>query len=612
MAIYREDIVDIELNTGSLHRSFVTRTAGEGDTKANIFGIRVFRDGEPVDLTGCDCQGFFMGPDGTNLQIQGSTYTGVSGNKAWVQLHQNCYAVEGQFALAIKLVGGGVTGTMRIVDGMISNTGVTGAVSPTSEIPTTEEIIAAYNTATQAVPALASLVNSIPLQPSGIFINNAQTLAEYPDADEFPLNKIVLVAKAQAESVLHTPFSDEAYTIISAGFSRTTNNPPYGGEIQIAVPMFTTKEAIKYRYNDGEGFSAWKGLDIDFLLSPSGIYINSSTTLAQFPDANVLPVNKIAMVADAQAAEMENAPYGKGFVIVSTGFSKTAGAGYGGEIQIAFPFTRSTAYQDMGVKYRYNYGGTSETWTGWITMGSMVYYATPSNFIEVIDEALRTMNATVYLETGTYYLFDETHNETYWKNKRAVTRYTGINLRNNIRLVGMGKVVFSAEYSGSDDDIKENFSIFCIAQSCRLENLELVGKNISYIVHDDQALINLLPSDMEYNNIKMTHKGSTHSFQYAAPICIGGGALYVKRVIKDCVFSAPERGNPVNYHTATDGDSDIIMNGCVFKNGTIGFNAFGSGGVMTVMISNNLLQADIIGKTAAGVTCYDWNNVIAN
>ena len=145
MALYREDIADIELESGTLFRSFANRNIGEGDIIANRYGVRLFRNGEPVNIGGGSCQGIFMAPDGQNILISGSTYTGVNGNVAYVDLPQACYNVNGQFTLAIKVIGGGVTGTMRIVDGVVNNTGVTGAVAPTETIPTYQEILAVYD-----------------------------------------------------------------------------------------------------------------------------------------------------------------------------------------------------------------------------------------------------------------------------------------------------------------------------------------------------------------------------------------------------------------------------------------------------------------------------------
>ena len=145
MAVYREDLADIELESGTLHRSFLNRAIGKGDNLANRFGVRLFRNGEPVNVSLASCQGIFMAPNGQNILISGSSLTGVSGNTAWVQLPQACYNVEGQFALAIKVIGDGVTGTMRIVDGTVDNTGTDGAVAPTGTVPTYQEVLAVYD-----------------------------------------------------------------------------------------------------------------------------------------------------------------------------------------------------------------------------------------------------------------------------------------------------------------------------------------------------------------------------------------------------------------------------------------------------------------------------------
>lgn len=142
--IYKESFVDVELTSGTIYRSFFARAIGKDDNYADRFGVRVFRNGEPVILHGCSCQGVFMAPNGESIYITSLDYTSVDGNRAWVQLPQACYDYEGQFTLAIKVVGNGITGTMRIVDGVVSNTGVDGAVAPRDSIPTYQEILALY------------------------------------------------------------------------------------------------------------------------------------------------------------------------------------------------------------------------------------------------------------------------------------------------------------------------------------------------------------------------------------------------------------------------------------------------------------------------------------
>ena len=155
MAIFHEDIVDINLNGGSFHRSFKPTSIGTGDKNANRFGMRVFRDGMPEDLDEVICQAVFQDPMGNNIAL--TDHGTVSGNLAYVTLPQACYNYEGRFCLAIKLIGGGVTGTMRIVDGVINNTHTGSTVAPTGAVPTYQEVLATYDEAIEAIETVGEM-----------------------------------------------------------------------------------------------------------------------------------------------------------------------------------------------------------------------------------------------------------------------------------------------------------------------------------------------------------------------------------------------------------------------------------------------------------------------
>ena len=148
MAIYKEDIVDIELSTGKIFRSFLEHTIGSGDKKANRFGIRAYRNGRPETLGGV-CGGYFIRADGTTVPI---TDSAVSGNLAYVTLPEACYAVEGNFALAIKCQVEGTISTMRIVDGVVSRTTTDAVVDPGAIIPSVEDLIEAIEEAVESIP----------------------------------------------------------------------------------------------------------------------------------------------------------------------------------------------------------------------------------------------------------------------------------------------------------------------------------------------------------------------------------------------------------------------------------------------------------------------------
>ena len=149
MANYREDIVDIELTGGNIHRSFAKHAIGGGDEAANRFGIRTFRNGEPENISG-NCFGLFIRADGETVAINNGT---VSGNVAYVTLPSACYAVEGCFSLAIKVTGTNMTGTMRIVDGVVDRTSTDTPVDPGTILPTIDDLIEAINEAVASIPS---------------------------------------------------------------------------------------------------------------------------------------------------------------------------------------------------------------------------------------------------------------------------------------------------------------------------------------------------------------------------------------------------------------------------------------------------------------------------
>lgn len=157
MAIYRENFRRVELASGIV-RDGGPVVIGEGDVLADRFGIDVYRGAGnfPIDLTGVSCQGYFIRQNGDTVVITGT----VNGNRAYVDLPQACYAYEGQFSLAIKLVGGGTTGTMRIVDGVVRRTTTDTPVDPGSVVPSLAELLALIDDCEEATEAAQDAADS--------------------------------------------------------------------------------------------------------------------------------------------------------------------------------------------------------------------------------------------------------------------------------------------------------------------------------------------------------------------------------------------------------------------------------------------------------------------
>lgn len=154
MAIYKSDILDIDLENGMVFRSFMNKSIGEGDSYENRFGFRCKRNGEPVSLSGSTVIGHFIRADGTTVEINGGS---VSGDTAYITLPAACYAVEGQFTLAIKLSGGGITGTFRIIDGTVVNTTNGAVVDPGEVIPDLSDYLAVVEDAEDAAETISGI-----------------------------------------------------------------------------------------------------------------------------------------------------------------------------------------------------------------------------------------------------------------------------------------------------------------------------------------------------------------------------------------------------------------------------------------------------------------------
>lgn len=279
MAIYHEDIVTVELSSGSIHRSFLNHSIGSGDSAANRFGIRVLRNGEEVDLSGCSCYGYFRDPQGNNIALTANGT--VDGSLAYVTLPQACYNYEGQFCLAIKLIGGGVTGTMRIVDGMVDNTHTGGAVAPTGAVPSYSEIISQYDAMVAATAAangcIAETFDATKAYKAGQYVINSGALyrltadhaanttwantskAEVKFGNELSDTKSVLEGVIDLENIMDClldysyGFGDKkAYTSSSA----SVEIRQFGTKITVNGNNGTSTTNIRFKLNGGLAYAS--------------------------------------------------------------------------------------------------------------------------------------------------------------------------------------------------------------------------------------------------------------------------------------------------------------------------------------------------------------------
>ncbi|MBO7711491.1 MAG: hypothetical protein J6S83_13560 [Lachnospiraceae bacterium] len=285
MAIYKRDIADINLETGNIHRSFLNHSIGYMDQKADHFGIRVFRNGEPVDLTGVSVQGVFMPPQGSPIAITSGNI--VSGNVAEVVLPQACYNYDGQFCLSIKLVDStnSVTGTMRIVDGMVDNTHASGTVAPTAAVPTYQEVLSVYENMVETLEDYQEVVDTQNGQISDLKSALSQKTDNLFDAE---------YAKANASNITYANGEFSGKTSDFASFILIPHDKIEQGTFTISFYAYTEQNAsstgdglgiyVKKQDNTNASYknlsntvSAWAKIVWTFTIDSTGYLVRLGT-----------------------------------------------------------------------------------------------------------------------------------------------------------------------------------------------------------------------------------------------------------------------------------------------------------------------------------------------
>lgn len=192
----KEPLKVVELDT-----SFFSK-----DQDANIIGVEVTDNGEPVTLSG-DVHGYIISSSGTTVPVDGT----LSGNRAQITLNRDCYLDPGGISIAIKVD----TTTVAACHGYIYRTETDTVVDPEHVIPSINEILeqirkcelatAAANTAAGAANTAAGAANTA-ADDANLKANRAQSAANTANTAANRLNN--LTVSAQSGSTADAQVSD--------------------------------------------------------------------------------------------------------------------------------------------------------------------------------------------------------------------------------------------------------------------------------------------------------------------------------------------------------------------------------------------------------------------
>lgn len=126
----------------------VNGIAFTADSAANLFGVRVLDNGEPVELSGT-VMGYAIRADGATLTITGS----LSGNAASIVLPAAAYVVPGTLDIVLKISDSGTVNTLGAWRVYVQRSSTDTIVDPSHVIPSIEELLEQIDACEQATDA---------------------------------------------------------------------------------------------------------------------------------------------------------------------------------------------------------------------------------------------------------------------------------------------------------------------------------------------------------------------------------------------------------------------------------------------------------------------------
>lgn len=538
--IYRASIARVELD-GDLVREHAGSLLATGDKLANRYGVEVYRGGKAVSIAAMALVGYFIRPEADTVVINGTT----SGNTGYVELPQSCYTQEGAFTLALKLSGGDVVQTVRILDGRIVLTQDGDLIDPGETVPTLDDIlgqIAACEAATTAANTAASAANNL-----------VETMDYAAVSNQIDPAEIVADSRWVTWQSYASSSTDKTYTRMEI---------PVKAGVPYACRNYIDKD-LSWWVPDGED---------GVKLTTTG-----STTVEG---------------TSGQFVRMEN------FVPEKDGKLRiTSRTYYNNVICLINSPTLPEYYSDYGVVRERTIGDAR---LGNAAVNVVTVAKDGTGDFDTISAAAEYAryhaNTTVYVQGGVYDIIEEMGDAYFSAFTSSTSANSGIVLTNGVRMVFSSSALVTCNYTGSNAYVKSKFSPFVVDKGKHtgftLENLHLEASNVRYCVHDDTGG-QQTPYRNVYRNCHM-YIDNTANTAWSAEMCIGGGVgAGTEVLIEGCWFGCgvTKGWNPkvVGYHNCDASWSpcraNIVIRDCYFDGvSTCGCSHYGEHSEMSRMM----------------------------
>lgn len=190
------------------------------------------------------------------------------------------------------------------------------------------------------------------------------------------------------------------------------------------------------------------------------------------------------------------------------------------------------------------------------------------NVAAVLTEAMRYPNSIVYIEPYEHDCIMEWeafYGSNYFTN---MSSGRGLELGNGIHIIGRSGHKLKCWYTGNNDYVMENFSLF--NNSLRgigytLENVCIDTKKIRYCIHDERSG-DLYPYKVCYSRCIMSQDMTDSTWDHSRA-CIGGGlGSYGDVIVEDCIFSTVTSAQNMDSLAYHNGNAEECENSIVIKN----------------------------------------------
>ena len=569
----------------------LTGTAFMEEAGAHKFVITAQDEsGAEIPFTGT-ISALFLRADNTTVAIDGT----INSGKAEIVLVADCYHVAGRFSVAIYVSDGTDSACVYAAVGNIYRTSSDVVIDSGAEIPTLAQLQAAYQACIEATEQATNAVSY-------------ETQTGKTDAQKSTARTNIGAASEQDVTDLRGAVIGDTYNLYHCiNKTKKINNVDITTTIDNHVTATGTATANGGRTNLDFGkatlpagtyyFSVANmssGTFVAIMLSDSSTnvisYANTSFTLADETDVylvfNVVKNSVYSFSCDIQITQGSSA---KEFIKPVTAVDEIA---------------RRDIQSIEGQINRYivvdvNGGGD------YTSLSAAVEYAFAQG------------NYTLFVKAGTYNILTELD----FADKTSLPGYGegnnnawGLKIGNNMHIICENGVVFSGLYDGTDFDIKTRFSMFNVAGSYTIENMEIEIQNLRYCIHEDTPTLSLNAAYIsKIINCRMRHKGG-----YTTSACLGcGDANNSLTIIQGGEYKSDDYDYPISMHNHTGNkDGRIIVDGVYFANGTVrlaGFSSTDAGDTLHAVVRNCRLCDEIfIDDEPTKIDLIVFGNVIAD